>query len=254
MKKYILLGFLLPFLAASCMNDDGYNNEMNIYLASYFTIDEDSYSSYFDVDSIYYSTYFTSDAYGWIYLRSSVDDDGDFLGGVGITVGADTTGYESLDDISYPYRVYGLNSDNDGTYGFWHDCEYGSLMPDYAVEAYTASDDSNAYPVGMYVNNTNKVVNQIRNGIGLSEEFGEGDYLKLTAVGYDANMSEVGSTSFMLADFSTYRDSVVTSWTYFDMSGIGAAVYLDFEVTSSVDGIAKDFCMETLTYHFYQLY
>ena len=255
MKKYILLGIILPLLAVSCFDDDGYNNEMNIYLSSYFTISEDYYSSYFDADSIYFSSYFTSDSYGWIYLFSCVDDeDGDFLGGVGITVGADTTNYESLDDITYPYRVYGLPANNDGTYGFWHYSGSASTMPSYAARGYLASEDSSCYPQGVYVNNTNKVVNQIRNGLGLDSAFGEDDWLKLTAIGYDSNLSSTGTASIMLADFETYRDSVVTSWTYFDLTDLGAATYLDFELTSSVDDITKDFCMETLTYRFYQLY
>ena len=252
MKKYILLGFILPLLAVSCFDDDEYNNEMNIYLSSYFSIDEDYYSTYFDADSVYTATYFTSDSYGWIYLYG-VGSIGSYSGGIGITVGADTTNFESLDDISFPYRVYGLNEDNDGTYGIWHNTGT-SAMPTYDVVAYLASTDSYAYPYGVYVNNTNRVVNQVRNGLGLDSAFEDGDYLKLTVTGYDSEGTTSGSTSIMLADFDTYKDSVVTSWTFFDLSDLGAASCLSFDVSSSVEDIEEEVCLETLTFHFHQLY
>lgn len=89
---------------------------------------------------------------------------------------------------------------------------------------------------GMYVTNTAYTVNSMENGDDVARKFGYGDWLKLTATGYDANGEETNSVDFYLADFRSDNASeryIVKDWQYMDLSSLGTVKKVVFTMSSS---------------------
>ena len=61
----------------------------------------------------------------------------------------------------------------------------------------------------------------------------DNDWLKLTATGYKADGSKIGSIDFYLADFRNNKQEIVNTWQWFDWSGIKEADYITFEMSST---------------------
>ena len=61
----------------------------------------------------------------------------------------------------------------------------------------------------------------------------DNDWLKLTATGYKADSSKIGSIDFYLADFRNNKQEIVNTWQWFDWSGIKEADYITFEMSST---------------------
>lgn len=84
----------------------------------------------------------------------------------------------------------------------------------------------------MYVNNSTYAINCYMNGNGLTANIGEEDWVKLLATGYDADGNETGTVEFYMVNGP---DLIVTEWTKWDLSGLGAVVSVEFNVTGSSD-------------------
>ena len=84
----------------------------------------------------------------------------------------------------------------------------------------------------LYVTSTTYFINVARNGNALSEAMADGDWVKITAIGYDAagNILDVRPT-FTLADGP---QGIVTTWTKWDLSALGAVSKVKFDITSTV--------------------
>lgn len=94
------------------------------------------------------------------------------------------------------------------------------------------------------ITNTAKVAEDLAN------TFERGDKMVLTAVGYKGGV-ETGRASFTLADYTQNdkvgqpKDSIVSRWTSFDLSALGAIETVKFEIESSKD-VQKYFCLDDL--------
>jgi MYXO-CTERM domain-containing protein len=113
---------------------------------------------------------------------------------------------------------------------------------------------------GAYFNNTTYTALSMKNGDSFSKRFGgasgnDADYFKLIISGIDAAGQKTGSVDFYLADYrfaNNSLDYIVNTWTYVDLSSLGAVAKLSFDVAStdvSPYGINTPayFAMDTLT-------
>lgn len=84
----------------------------------------------------------------------------------------------------------------------------------------------------MYVNNTTYAISCYCDGNGLTGAIGESDWVKLIAIGYDADGNETGTAEIYMVNGP---DNIVTDWTKWDLSGLGEVVSVQFNVTGSSD-------------------
>lgn len=83
----------------------------------------------------------------------------------------------------------------------------------------------------MYVNNICYALNCYLNGNGLTAKIGDDDWVKLTATGYNGE-TKTADTSIYLCNGPK---NIVTDWTKFDLSGLGAVTKVEFNITGSSD-------------------
>ena len=83
----------------------------------------------------------------------------------------------------------------------------------------------------MYVNNICYALNCYLNGNGLTANIGDDDWVKLIATGYDGE-AKTGEASIYLCNGPK---NIVTDWTKFDLSGLGAVTKVEFNITGSSD-------------------
>lgn len=83
----------------------------------------------------------------------------------------------------------------------------------------------------MYVNNVCYALNCYLNGNGLTAKIGDDDWVKLIATGYDGE-AKTGEASIYLCNGPK---NIVTDWTKFDLSGLGAVTKVEFNITGSSD-------------------
>ena len=83
----------------------------------------------------------------------------------------------------------------------------------------------------MYVNNICYALNCYLNGNDLTAKIGDDDWVKLTATGYDGE-AKTGEASIYLCNGPK---NIVTDWTKFDLSGLGAVTKVEFNITGSSD-------------------
>ena len=121
---------------------------------------------------------------------------------------------------------------------------------------------------GAYFTNTTYAALSMLNGDGFAKKFGhirdgEGwvdtndpDWLKLRIMGLDDLDNSTGSVDFYLADYRNeegVEDRIVDQWTWVDLTPLGDATRLQFELTSSDTGpygmnSPAYFAMDNLTY------
>lgn len=82
--------------------------------------------------------------------------------------------------------------------------------------------------------------------------FAAGDKYTLTATGYDASNSPIGTVSIDLANYASDSDKPVSEWVWFDLTPIAEARRVEFTVASTDMGefginTSTYFCMNGLT-------
>ena len=89
------------------------------------------------------------------------------------------------------------------------------------------------------VTNTADVVDSIK------KNFKKGDKMVLKATGYLKD-KVTGEASITLAEYTEAKDSIMTTWSYFDLSKLGSVDVIDFEIVSTNPDVPKYFCMDQL--------
>lgn len=84
----------------------------------------------------------------------------------------------------------------------------------------------------MYVNNSTYAINCYCNGNGLTAQIGPDDWVKLIAIGYDAEGKKTGECYIFMCNGP---ESIVTEWTKWDLSGLGKVASVEFNVSGSSD-------------------
>jgi hypothetical protein len=155
-----------------------------------------------------------------------------------------------------------FNNYYDPSYGSWDGWAYSSVT-NTAVRDYTNDcaaitgggvNGSNAYGVayagfdgrtiattfsqatvvsGAYFTNTAYTYDVLENGNRWSTAFGPGDYYYLTVTGYNSQGNSTGSDTLYLADFRNGNTSILSNWTWLDLSDLGAVSSLTFSLTTT---------------------
>lgn len=239
----IMIAAMAVILVASCEKVKNYKGDNTI--AATFAYSASVLPDTFYEDSVYVDGEF---AYADILVFcNDATENTPWNGGCGLSIGADTT---VLTNVIYPFRVWGSREgQGDNIYAFWHDAGNESLMPehDFISDIYFGDEDSYVSPQIVYIKNTQQVVNEVLYGLNIGEPFKEGDYITLTFNGIYQDKAS-GSVSINLADFKTFRDSVMTTWTPVDLRPLGKVDAIDFEITSNRN-VSKDFCFDNMVFN-----
>lgn len=107
--------------------------------------------------------------------------------------------------------------------------------------ATTATLANSSTVAGAYFNNSTYTALSMKNGDSFAKKFGgasgnDADYFKLIISGIDAGGHKTGSVDFYLADYrfaNNSLDYIVNTWTYVDLSSLGAVSKLSFDVAST---------------------
>ena len=220
MVKKIIFFSILAVMAISCL-DSLYNASYQV--AATFEVDAE-----FNEDSIYYEQML---GVSNVFFLNKCDENGEF-GGLVLS-----QAHNLHTDECSPYSVYDTSAYADSKV-FMLYFNNPVCMPDHDIW-FTQAASGTCKPTGCLVHNTTRVVGAVK------DNFTDGDWLKLTATGY-LNGTQTGTAEIYLADFRESKDSIVTTWTPFDLQGLGSIEYIDFDITSSKeDGIVpKNFCMD----------
>lgn len=232
----IAIFLIALFSFASCMSDTNYSESFTAY-ATFEYLGED-YSQLFGSDSLYFSTEAYENlesAIGWSVLGYSakLSPGKDSFAG-GFILSHLRPANDTTDFPANPYRVYG-DPGKTNTYMVFHDNPAG-LMPAHDM-FFTMTTYGTCVPAGCGICNTAEVVRFVR------ENFEDGDRLVIKATGYLDN-AVCGTAEFPLADYATFRDSVVTKWTLFDLEKLGDFDFIDFAISSTKEGVPPYFCLD----------
>ena len=155
-----------------------------------------------------------------------------------------TKNYSSYGDFNYQLTVYNdVASDEMNTTGGGHNGSnnfaihfgYKDGSPWNGTEFLPAINfaDGVARTIDhMYVNNSTYAINCYCNGNGLTAQIGPDDWVKLIAIGYDADAQKTGECEIYMCNGP---DNIVSEWTKWDLSSLGNVVSIEFNVSGSSD-------------------
>lgn len=230
---------------SSCVTDSEYSYSYPLVAGFEYTAID--YAKVFGTDSLYYDS---DHGYGigWEYLafRHKVDTvNAVFEGGMLLSYlkgkAFDMTDSLSMakgDSLAFAEDGFRVNENSayDNTYAVYYGNPEASMMPEHDVQ-FLATNNGTCTMNACLVNNTGYVAYKV------AQCFEAGDRLTLKATGY-LDGAKTGEASISLADFSAQKDSIVTSWTYFDLSPLGTVEYVDFEVISTKEDVPAYFCLD----------
>ena len=145
------------------------------------------------------------------------------------------SGKENESSVQTPYRAADATVAAN-SYLVYYQNRDSYAMPEQDF-IFTMPDYGTCMPVLCYVTNTTEVVKAVK------EKFVPGDKMILSATGY-LNGQKTGVAEIVLAESSAVRDTVMTTWSKFELSKLGAVDNIDFEIISSKAEIPAYFCMD----------
>ena len=137
-------------------------------------------------------------------------------------------------DFNHQLMVYG-NSGHNGSSNFCMHYGYidgSTFNPTENLPEITFYDGKARIIDHMFVNNSLYAMNCYINGNGLTTNIGESDWVKLVAIGYDADDKETGRAEFYMVNGPKH---IIKEWTKWDLSVLGKVVKVGFNVTGSSD-------------------
>lgn len=114
-------------------------------------------------------------------------------------------------------------------YGYIDGSQYNKTE---VLPAFSFTDGVERVVDHMYITNTTYALNCYIDGNGLTAKIGDGDWVKVVAIGYDANGKKTGETDIHLCNGP---DNIVMDWTKWDLSVLGKVHKVAFNVTGSSD-------------------
>lgn len=240
MKKILILLFV-AFVAASCLNKGSYSQSYTADITYEFP-DQIYYNSF--KDSVYVIEAGGGD--GFIYQQYPIlfyqkHASGVFKGGFMMSYlkGEKDGALFNEAKENDAYRVHAQSGALDSkTYAVFYDNPDPSMMLPHDIE-FGYKESGQFTPYGCYVNNTTLVARKIR------EHFVDGDKLVLKATGTRHDGTKV-ETSIQLAEYTEAKDSVMYSWSVFDLQPLGDVDFIDFSVESTNPSVPGYFCMDGL--------
>ena len=114
-------------------------------------------------------------------------------------------------------------------YGYIDGSQYNKTE---VLPAFSFTDGVERVVDHMYITNTTYALNCYIDGNGLTAKIGDDDWVKVVAIGYDANGKKTGETDIYLCNGP---DNIVMDWTKWDLSVLGKVHKVAFNVTGSSD-------------------
>lgn len=249
MKKIFFI-FIALFSLASCLSES--ENTRTDPLRATFEYTRVNYPELFGKDSLFFESNMGY-GFGWDYMAflhkvdTSVTDNWVFQGGVMLSYlkgktfdPADSLSMAQSDSLMYADHRFRANSQAlpllGKTYLVYQQNPDPALMPKHDVE-FLAKDFGTCQLTECYVNNTTYMAYRIAN------TFVDGDKLTLKATGY-LDGAKTASAVIDLAEFSAQKDSIVSTWTRFDLGALGNVDYVDFDVISTKEDMPAYFCLD----------
>lgn len=105
---------------------------------------------------------------------------------------------------------------------------------------------------GLWITNSKNAYVGMTEGKTPARVFKKGDWYKVTAIGYDNNNKEIGSTNIMLADYKSDTDKPINDWIWFDLTSLKNATKITITPSSSDVGewgmnTGIYFCIDDIT-------
>lgn len=238
--KRIAFILSIVLMVSSCFSDEP-TTQRSYTLSATFEYNSSVYEEEFGADSIYFDLkpglgFQFSD----LVFYHDVDTlSGRFNGGFLLSY-LDIPKSEVTDGLENTYRVNYMKGLDRNTFLVFHQNDDSSRMPEHDME-FIWTEYGTCVMAGCFVNNTVEVVDSLK------ANYEVGDRLVLKATGW-LDGKKTGEADILLADFSSQKDSIVTTWTAFDLSKLGSVKYVDFELYSSKEGeIPMYCCIDNLT-------
>lgn len=240
--KRILISILAGLLLVSCDLTGTYSQTYPMYATFEYSDVE------FQQDSLFFKST-GGQGIGWNYLGfyHKVDTvSWEFHGGMMLSSQKgklydpkDSVAMAKSDSLVFAedrFRVHSAKEANPNSYLVHYANPDSSMMPAHDIE-FLAAEYGTCQAFGCYVNNTGYVAYKV------AQTFQPGDRLTLKATGYLKGV-KTGEASIALADFSVQKDSIVSTWTPFDLSKLQLFDFIDFEVISTKKEVPAYFCMD----------
>ena len=229
MIKRILLIFTVVVAAVSCLPPSTFTQ--NGYVAATFEYKNADYDKLFGKDSVYFDSE-TKVGLAWdllVFYHQVNKQTSEFEGGFLLS---HLTYPKSGDLDNLQYNKYRVNARNmAGVHNTYVVFEQTESMPEKDM-AFVFSQNSGASGTCVmdycYVNNT------VAAAKAIEQNFVMGDKILLKAKGYLAG-TPTGTAEIMLAEKTTARDSIMYSWTKFDLSALGSVDKVDFEIIAPAE-------------------
>lgn len=239
MKRLLFVLFSL-ILVSSCL-DDGSGNKTTYTLTATFQYPGVDFGS----DSTYYSTV-TPEGFSYDLLNffHKFDSDQVWFDGGFILSNYEMPQSQNTAGLNNIYRLY-LNADVNknqagNSYTVFFQNEDNNLMPAHDVQfPYANAAGCTCTMLGCFVTNTVQVADSIKANFKL------GDKMYIRATGYRYG-EKTGEATFTLAEYTADKDSIVSSWTLFDLKTLGNIEYVDFDVTTTNPDVPANFCMDSM--------
>ncbi len=161
-------------------------------------------------------------------------DGREFLGGF---IASRLRGGGSSDENRFRVNS-GAGYNNSSTYLVFYSNPNPSDMPKNDV-AFLSGQYGTCRMIGCYVNNTKEVYEAVK------KNFVDGDRLAIRMTGYLGG-EKTGEQEFVLAEYTAEKDSVVTSWSPYNLDKLGTIDVIDIEVISTRSDIPAAFCMDDM--------
>lgn len=221
----------------SCLGDDYFSDSYPIFVTFEY---EDSL---FDKDSLYYDSKGNQLSFVWdgLAFYHKVDKETpEFKGGFLLSRLNIPASGQTEELANNRFRV----NDKSGPNKFAVFCQTGD-MPEKDMEFYYSvpGATSTCTMHSVLVNNTVEVAEAVR------EKLEPGQRLLLKATGYKKDQdTPTGETEIRLADISSDKDSIISSWTSFDLSKLGDIDLVKFSIETEPEGldIPKAVCLDYL--------
>jgi hypothetical protein len=110
-------------------------------------------------------------------------------------------------------------------------------------------------PLNIKITNSTWAYYSMLNGDLYAKKFEEGDWFKLTIIGYDLNDNEIASTEFYLADFRSPESYIIDTWTDVNLTSLKGVAKIVFHLSSSDNSewgmnTPSYLCIDNLKIHF----
>ena len=145
--------------------------------------------------------------------------------------------------LNNTYRLYSSEPEKliSNIYAVYYQNPEPAFMPPHDIE-FPLKENGTCKIMGLYVSNTVAVVDYVKNN------FSKGDNITLKATGYQGATNK-GTVEIKLVDFTEQKDSIVSTWTPFELEKLGYVDHVDFEITSTKPNTPAYFCMDMLFYN-----